>query len=129
MSRFSSVLTEEPPALAEWLGEVLGVELAARALGVSDARTVKQWGDGTRAIRTNALLRLRTVAQIVDELSEELTPTGIQAWFTVFHPDFGFNTVIQILDEGPLEEAAPPILEVAFAHDLKERSGGSFRAS
>ncbi|MGW5525250.1 hypothetical protein [Gordonia sp. NPDC003950] len=106
--------------LAQRAAEVLGLELAARAVGVSESRAVRQWIEGERGVKGAAtLLRLRTVAQLVDELSGTMTPYEIQGWLTVANPGFGFKSPVQMLEEGPLEAVRVALLESAV--DLARR--------
>lgn len=113
-SSFQIAISSDPSTLADRVASVLGLELAARAVGVSETRAVRQWIEGERAVKgASTLLRLRTVAQIVEELSADLTPYEIRGWLTVAHPRFNFKSAVQLLEEGPLEDVRAQILAAA----------------
>ncbi|MEN2510507.1 hypothetical protein [Gordonia polyisoprenivorans] len=106
--------------LAQRVVDALGLTLAARVLGVSETRGIRQWIEGERDVKGAATLtRLQTAAQIVAELSEALTPREIQGWWTVAHPEFAFKSPLQLFEEGPVETVRAPLLEMAV--DLARR--------
>ena len=100
MSSFDVVVKLDVATMAATVIETLGIELGTQALGVSEARTVRQWIDGTRTVRgATAAQRLRTVTQIIDELSVALAPSQIQGWFTAGNPDLEFKSAMDLLNE------------------------------
>lgn len=109
-----SSIAASPPELASRLIDILGLRLAAAAIGVSDTRTVKQWSDGTRKVSAPKMLqRMRVVSHLVDILTENATYAETRVWFEFYLPDLGYQTPLQILDDKPLDEAAPILLEIA----------------
>ena len=121
---FGRALSSDPQDMAQRAVDVLGSDIAARALGVADPRTPKQWASGTRSVRGHqTLLRLRTVHLVIEELKSSLTDHEVAAWFTLFNPDLGCKAALQVLDEEPFEESGGLVLQAAldFTASRRER--------
>jgi hypothetical protein len=94
--------------------DVLGAELAMRALGVADRRTLTRWqqeGATIRALGTRT--RVQAVFLIISELEQTVAPSQISAWFTAPNPSFGYRTALDMLTDDALEASLPEILASA----------------
>lgn len=122
-SSFDAVLKQDTPSLAATTIDTLGLEWGTRALRISETRTVKQWIEGTRSVRSaTTMLRLRVVAQIIAELKSGLTDTQIQGWFTLPNPELGFESVIGLLEREPIEKVSGQLIELAIRYIQDSRA-------
>lgn len=80
----------------------------ARLLGVS-ARQLQRWLSPTGSAPSGEDARVRTVAQVVNQLKHTFTPAGVVAWFDRPHPQLGVAP-IELLDD-PLRH--PQLVDLA----------------
>ena len=99
------------------LSAVLGERLVAYIGGVTEARAVREWGSGERAIRDPQVPpRLRLGLQLAAMLSDWGDPPDVvQAWFQGVNPQLDDRVPAQLLREGELSEVGPALLEAARA--------------
>ncbi len=99
------------------LSAVLGERLVAYIGGVTEARAVREWGSGERAIRDPRVPpRLRLGLQLAAMLSDWGDPPDVvQAWFQGVNPQLDDRVPAQLLREGELSEVGPALLEAARA--------------
>ncbi len=51
--------------------------------------------------------------QAVSELETVLAPTQIRVWFTTVNERFDYRSAVQLLDDGPVEEAGATVVREA----------------
>lgn len=96
------------------LRDLLGARLVAYLGGVKEARAVRQWADGTRAVASGVDLdRLRLAYQAALLLSPRNGPAVVQAWFQGLNPSLGDRSPARLLREGDVDDAGPQVLAAA----------------
>lgn len=124
---FQRAVATPTSVMAKRVMGVLGPERTVRALGVADARTVRQWIDSHNIRGADPLLRLRTVFQIISELERCLDDDQIVGWFSALNPAFGLKPAIDVLNDDPLEEVGARVLAAAI--DDADRIGLAVEAA
>ena len=100
--------------VVEKLVEIVGRKLTAYIGGVKDARAVDRWIAGGD-IYGGAESRLRFAFQVALALSEQDTPTVVQAWLTGVNPELGDRVPLRLMRENDVDAVAPAILCAARA--------------
>ena len=91
--------------IARYLQELLGQKLVAHMVGVSDAKVVGRWAQGTQSPRDEPQRRLRAIFQICHLLLSQDSTHTVRAWFIGMNPQLGDDSPAEAISEGRLKEA------------------------
>lgn len=104
------------PELVSELRAGLGASLVAFLGGVREARAVRQWAAGDRAIQNgDQERRLRLAHQITAIITARDSGAVAAAWFQGLNPDLADLSPARVLREGDLDEVGPQVLAAARA--------------
>ncbi|WP_157436195.1 hypothetical protein [Gordonia malaquae] len=120
---FQQAVTASPATMTFTIVDVLSIDTAAAAVGVSDPRTLRNWATGNQNLRQRALVRLTVVFQIVQELQSVLSDLQVRQWFTTINPTLNYRSVLRVLDEDPIEMTAPQLLRYATEFAAQVQAG------
>jgi hypothetical protein len=112
-------MEESPVPRSEWpaVQEVLGSELLARLLGVSET-SVKRYAVGSRATPDEVAERLHFLARLTGYLAGAYNDVGIRRWFHRKRSALGRRSPADVLRAGWVPDAAGPRRVLALARDL-----------
>jgi hypothetical protein len=112
-------MEESPVPRSEWpaVQEVLGSELLARLLGVSET-SVKRYAVGSRATPDEVAERLHFLARLTGYLAGAYNDVGIRRWFHRKRSALGRRSPANVLRPGWVPDAAGPRRVLALARDL-----------
>lgn len=119
LERLNTALEESPVPEFEWgrLIEVLGIELLARLLGVSQV-SIRRYKTRSRATPDELAVRLHFLSLIVGDLSGAYNEIGMRQWFDRKRVQFGGRAPSELL-KGRWAPSEKPALQVRdLAHAL-----------
>jgi hypothetical protein len=93
---------------------ILGRKLTAYIGKVKDVRAVDRWMAGGE-IYGDAEQRLRFAFQVARTLSEQDTPSVVQAWMTGVNPELGDRVPLRLMRDGDLNTVGSEVLRAARA--------------
>ncbi len=93
---------------------ILGRKLTAYIGKVKDVRAVDRWIAGGE-IYGDAEQRLRFAFQVARTLSEQDTPSVVQAWMTGVNPELGDRVPLRLMRDGDLNTVGSEVLRAARA--------------
>jgi hypothetical protein len=93
---------------------ILGRKLTAYIGKVKDVRAVDRWIAGGE-IYGEAEQRLRFAFQVARTLSEQDTPSVVQAWMTGVNPELGDRVPLRLMRDGDLNTVGSEVLRAARA--------------
>jgi len=102
-------------ALVSGLREMLGAQLVAYIARVNETRAVREWAEGDRLPRPDALQRLRTAYRAAALLRQHESARTVQAWFQGLNPMLEDRSPARVLRDGDPDEDGPAILTAARA--------------
>ena len=110
LKKINAALDESPAPAHEWraLQDVLGLELLARLLGISET-SARRYLSGTRSTPDSVAVRLHSLAFVVGDLAGAYSDIGVRRWFDRPRALLDGHTPAQLLgenwwpdDDGPL---------------------------
>ena len=119
LEKINEALDESPAPAHEWraLQHVLGLELLARLLGISQSST-RRYASGTRATPDTVAARLHYLAFIVGDLAGAYNEIGVRRWFDRPRQRLDGSTPAQTLGERWSPDDAGPRRVRGLAHAL-----------
>jgi hypothetical protein len=103
----------EPEELVKELRELLGAQLVAYMGGVRETRAVREWIEGEREPRPDALQRLRIAYRAAALLRLHESRRTVHAWFQGMNPMLGDRSPARVLREGDMESDGVAVLVAA----------------
>lgn len=112
---YEVAVSSSPIELARQLETTLGARITAVIASVSEARAVRQWATGARAVSNPEVLRrLRTALHAALEIEHARDRDTARSWFEACNPDLELRTPAQVLRDDPPDEAGPAVLKAAL---------------
>ena len=112
-----TLFTHSPSEAARRLARIVGLTVASEAVGMSEARALKHWIDGSRAIQSHdTLARLYLVLDLAVAMSEVFADDAVARWFQLYNKDLDGKTPIQFLNTGAIDDAGPRLLNLVAAY-------------
>lgn len=104
------------PELIGELSVTIGSTMVAYLGGVRETRAVRQWVDGTRAIRSAVdEERLRLAHQIAAIIASGNTAAVVRSWFGALNPALEDRSPAAVLRDGTVGEVGLAVLAAARA--------------
>lgn len=110
-----AIVRMDDQVVAKELRNLLGLKLVAYIGGVTETRAVREWAEGSRAMRSETARRLRLALQAGWMISRDDDPRVAQAWFQGLNPQLGDISPARLLRDGDLDEVGPQVIEAARA--------------
>ena len=101
LDKISEALDQSPAPAHEWraLQRILGLELLARLLGISES-SARRYSSGRRSTPDTVAARLHFLAFVVGDLAGAYNDIGVRRWFDRPRRRLDGNTPAQALGEG-----------------------------
>lgn len=110
----ASIRLESAQLVAD-LRDLVGTQLVAYMGGVQETRAVREWVEGTRTPRPDALQRLRMAYRVATLLSQHESPRTVHAWFQGLNPMLNDQSPARVLRNGDVDDDGAAVLTAARA--------------
>lgn len=103
------------PAVVSELQQMFGGRLVAYLAGVTEARRLKDWINGSRDPRGDVEDRLRLALHVARMIADREGPAVARAWFVGINPYLNDNSAAWLMREEDLNDVGKQIVAAARA--------------